>query len=82
MNEVLSIDPRTRLTDQELANYTDYFFDVLEKRESNIQMPLKKESYKTTRDFLYDTMMNNGMSTIEEKLKISRFNFQNNEESK
>lgn len=45
-------------------------------------MPLKKESYKTTRDFIFDTMMNNGMSSIEEKLKISRFNFQNNEESK
>jgi len=75
MNEVLSIDPRTRLTDQELANYTDYFFDVLEKRESNVQLPLKKESYKTTRDFIFANMMNNGMSSIDEKLKVSRFNF-------
>ena len=30
MNEVLNIDSRKKLTDQELANYTDYFFDVLE----------------------------------------------------
>ena len=82
INEVLNIDPRTKLTDQELANYHDYFFDVLEQRESNAQMALKKESYKTTRDFIFANMMNNGMSSMDEKLKVSRFNFQNNEESK
>ena len=27
MNEVLSIDNRTKMTDAEIANYNDYFFD-------------------------------------------------------
>lgn len=30
INEVLNIDPRMKLTDQDIANYHDYFFDVLE----------------------------------------------------
>jgi hypothetical protein len=75
INEVLNIDPRMKLTDQDIANYHDYFFDVLEQRESNGQLPLKKESYKTTRDFTFANMMKNGMSSIDEKLKVSRFNF-------
>ena len=75
MNEVLNIDSRKQLTDQELANYSDYFFDVLEQRESTSQLPLKKESYKTTRDFIFANMKNNGISSVDEKLKVSRFNF-------
>jgi len=53
LNEVLSIDNRTKMQDSEIANYQDDFFNVLIEREtaSSKNHP-KKESFKTNRDFV------------------------------
>ena len=79
MNEVLSIDTRIPLQDSEIENYTNYFFEVLEQREAG-QLPDKKGSINNTRDFILAKMNYNGISSVDERLKGSRFNFNHQEE--
>lgn len=55
MNEVLNIDARNKLTDAEIANYNDYFFEVLEQRDAGSSHP-KKESFKNSNDYIYSNL--------------------------
>ena len=55
LNEVLSIDNRTKMHDSEIANYKDDdFFNMLVDRETTKQSAYhpKKESFKTNRDYV------------------------------
>lgn len=74
MNQVLSIDNTRKLTDAELANYEEYFFEQLEQREAGQSNP-KLGSFKTNNDFVHANLQHNGLNSIDERLKGSRFNF-------
>jgi hypothetical protein len=52
MEQVLSIDNHTKLTDAEIADYNNYFFEELEKRDAGQSTQYKKESFKTSSDFV------------------------------
>ena len=57
---------------------------MLEQRETG-QIPSIKKGSINTRDFILSKMNSNGISSIDEKMKGSRFNFgqnQNQEEQK
>jgi hypothetical protein len=76
MNEVLSIDNRTKMTDAEIANYTDYFFEVLEQRETGQTNTKSLGSFKTNSDFVSANIGRNGFTSIDERLNGNRFKFQ------
>lgn len=70
---MLNIDNRIKMSDEEITNDHD-FFQAMIDRETDPKS--KKESFKTTRDFITANLQYNGLSSLDERLKGRRFNFQ------
>ena len=73
LNEALNIDNRIKINDYEIQNDTDYFLQAFNDRDAD--KSYKKGSFQTTRDFVQANLKNNGLSSIDERLQGSRFNF-------
>ena len=76
MEEVLDVDNHVKLTDAEIADYSNYFFEELEKRDAGQSTQIKKESFKTNSDFVQANLYHNGLNNLGGRLNGSRFNFQ------
>lgn len=75
MEEVLDVDNHVKLTDAEIAEYNNYFFDELEKRDAGQSTQVKKESFKTNSDFVSANLYHNELRGIRGRLNSDRFNF-------
>ena len=75
MEEVLDVDNHVKLTDAEIAEYNNYFFEELEKRDAGQSTQIKKESFKTNSDFVQANLYHNELRGIGGRLNGSRFHF-------
>ena len=75
MEEVLDVDNHVKLTDAEIAEYNNYFFEELEKRDAGQSTQIKKESFKTNSDFVNANLLHNKLRGIGGRLNGSRFHF-------